>query len=181
MPATPSGTSITKPSAQEALAIVCDGIGGHEGAIASNLAIETIQQQFNKCWMTQFRPHKPDQQFRRLYPANDRISQRNDNEQRHGRQRMGTTLVMAQLMLTKSTLPIGDSRAHWITRTRHQITLDDDVASREVRLGYALIAMPLQHASSGSGSGAGMSSSPNKRFVLDEDCVFLPCSDGQRL
>jgi len=29
---------------------------------------------------------------------------------------------------------IGDSRAYWITRTGcHQVTLDDDVASREVR------------------------------------------------
>jgi len=50
----PSGTSITKPPAQEALAIVCDGIGGHEGGnVASNLAIETISSKFKKChWMT---------------------------------------------------------------------------------------------------------------------------------
>lgn len=186
----PSGTSITKPPAQEALAIVCDGIGGHEGGnVASNLAIKTIQQQVQKMPLddTDLNPTSLINELEdSACAANDRISQRNDNEHRHGRQRMGTTLVMALAHAHEVYIThIGDSRAYWITRTGcHQVTLDDDVASREVRLGYAVYGDALQHASSGSLVQAlGMSSSASlhptvQRFVLDEDCVFLLCSDG---
>jgi protein phosphatase len=78
---------------------------------------------------------------------------------------------------------VGDSRAYWITRTGcHQITLDDDVAAREVRLGYAVYREALQQPSAGSLVQAiGMSASVHptvQRFVLDEDCIFLLCSDG---
>ena len=72
--------------------------------------------------------------------ANDAICDHNDNDERRGRKRMGTTLVMAlahlhQLYITH----IGDSRAYWITPSRcHQVTVDDDIASRQVRLGYSL-------------------------------------------
>ena len=186
----PSGTSITSPPAQEALAIVCDGIGGHEGGnVASNLAIETIQQQVQKIPLDDS-DLNPTSLISNLEDsacaANDRISQRNDNEHRHDRQRMGTTLVMALAHAHEVYIThIGDSRAYWITRTGcHQVTLDDDVASREVRLGYAVYGDALQHASSGSLVQAlGMSSSAAlhptvQRFVLDEDCVFLLCSDG---
>jgi protein phosphatase len=185
----PSGTTITKPPDREALAIICDGIGGHEGgSVASNLAIETIQQQVQKIPLDD--ALDPTTLINDLEKsacvANDRISERNDSEHRQGRQRMGTTLVMAltnahEIYITH----IGDSRAYWITRTGcHQITLDDDVASREVRLGYTLYSDALQHPSSGSLVQAlGMSSSASlhptvQRFILDEDCVFLLCSDG---
>ena len=187
----PSGTTITKPPEEaEALAIVCDGIGGHEGGnVASNLAIETIQQQVQQmpledaCLDTTTISSELEDAAR---VANDRISQRNDNEHRHGRQRMGTTLVMALACAHEIYIThVGDSRAYWITRTGcHQVTLDDDVASREVRLGYSLYRDALQQASAGSLVQAlGMSSSASlhptvQRFVLDEDCVFLLCSDG---
>lgn len=186
----PSGTTIRKPPEREALAIVCDGIGGHEGGnVASNLAIEMLQQQ-----VQQMPLDNTDLDSTTLIndlessacAANDRIAQRNDNEQRHGRQRMGTTLVMALARAHEIYIThIGDSRAYWITRTGcHQVTVDDDVASREVRLGYTLYHDALQQANSGSLVQAlGMSSSASlhptvQRFVLDEDCVFLLCSDG---
>jgi protein phosphatase len=63
--------------------------------------------------------------------GNDKISQQNDSEHRQGRQRMGTTIVMALPMAHEMYIThVGDSRAYWITRHNcHQVTLDDDVAS----------------------------------------------------
>jgi protein phosphatase len=118
--------------------------------------------------------------------VNDKISQRNDTENRQGRQRMGTTLVMALPIAHEMYIThIGDSRAYWITRHGcNQITLDDDVASREVRLGYAVYREALQHSGSGSLVQAlGMSKSGSlhptaQRFIIDEDAVFLLTSDG---
>lgn len=183
-----SGTTITKPPARQAIAIVCDGIGGHEGGnVASNLAIETLQQQVQQLPLDEIDLDPVTlsvalEQF--ACTANDRISQRNDKENRQGRQRMGTTLVMAVGHRHEMYVGhVGDSRAYWITRTGcYQITLDDDVAAREVRLGYAVYRDALQQPSAGSLVQAiGMSASVHPtigRFVLDEDCVFLLCSDG---
>jgi protein phosphatase len=80
---------------------------------------------------------------------------------------------------------IGDSRVYRITRTGcHQMTLDDDLATREVRLSGVLYREALGMNSSGSLFQAlGMNSStalhPNiRRLIVDEECIFLLCSDG---
>lgn len=184
----PSGSNIQTSDTSEALVIVCDGIGGHEGGnVASNLAIETIQQLQSVLVHNRLDSASLiDNLERAACDANDQISRRNDSEHRHGRQRMGTTLVMSLVQAHEIYIThVGDSRAYWITRAGcHQVTLDDDVASREVRLGYALYQDALQQVSSGSLVQAlGMSSSASlhptvQRFMLDEDCVFLLCSDG---
>ncbi len=197
----PSGTQtdvslVAQPAAQGqqtapiALAIVCDGIGGHEGGnVASGLAIEATQQQVLHLQVTP-QHWNPQHIITTLEAAacaaNDLISQRNDRERRQDRQRMGTTLVMALAHAHELYLAhVGDSRAYRITRTGcYQVTLDDDVASREVRLGYALYRDALRQPIAGSLVQAlGMSSSASlsptvQRFVLDEDCIFLLCSDG---
>lgn len=187
----PSDTLISKPPQPTALAIVCDGIGGHEGGnVASNLAIETIQQRVQQ--LTTVRPNHVDPSLLlndlefAVSAANDKISQRNDSEGRHGRQRMGTTLVMALPIAHEMYIThVGDSRAYWITRHGcYQVTLDDDVASREVRLGYAIYREATQQGGSGSLVQAlGMSSSNSlhptaQRFILDEEGIFLLTSDG---
>jgi serine/threonine protein phosphatase PrpC len=176
------------PSATNPLVVVCDGIGGHQGGdVASGLAIAAIHQQ-----LTQILPGAiaPDGIVRALEQAtqvaNDAISARNDNEHRQERQRMGTTLVMGlvhqhELYVTH----VGDSRAYWISRYGcHQITLDDDIATREVRLGYGSYRQAIQQPISGSlvqALGMGPSSllhPTTQRFILDDDGIFLLCSDG---
>ncbi|MBD1893784.1 protein phosphatase 2C domain-containing protein [Coleofasciculus sp. FACHB-129] len=185
-PPSPSSTNPSLP-----LAIVCDGIGGHEGGeVASHLAIATIQERVQNLLANPANPLNPTALTLELEnfacAANDVISQRNDTEQRLDRQRMGTTLVMALAHAHEMYIThVGDSRAYWITRTGcRQITLDDDIASREVRLGYALYRDAVEQSGAGSLVQAlGMSSSATlhpsvQRFVLDEDGVFLLCSDG---
>ncbi len=187
----PAGTGRTVDISREAaLLVVCDGIGGHEGGdVASNLAISAIQQQLQ--------PRLGPPAFldaagwvealeKATWIANDAISQRNDIELRQERQRMGTTLVMGlaaqhELYLTH----VGDSRAYRITPNAcQQVTVDDDLASREVRLGYNLYRDALQHPGSGAlvqalGMGDSTLVHPTvQRYILDEDCLFLLCSDG---
>ncbi|MEH2241225.1 protein phosphatase 2C domain-containing protein [Nostoc sp.] len=187
----PSGTLVSKPPQPTALAIVCDGIGGHEGGnVASNLAIETIQQQVQQLTKVPYDHIDPSLLLNDLEKAvaiaNDKISQRNDGENRQGRQRMGTTLVMALSVAHEMYIThVGDSRAYWITRHGcYQVTLDDDVASREVRLGYAIYREAVQQSAAGSlvqalGMGPSTLLHPTSgRFMLDEDAVFLLTSDG---
>ncbi|NJR17194.1 MAG: SpoIIE family protein phosphatase [Calothrix sp. CSU_2_0] len=187
----PSGSKVSKPPQPTALAIVCDGIGGHEGGnVASNTAIEVIQQKVNSLAREARDRIDPASLISDLEQAaaaaNDKISQRNDIEGRQGRQRMGTTLVMALPIAHEIYVThVGDSRAYLITRQGcYQVTLDDDVASREVRLGYAVYRDAINQGASGSlvqalGMGSSNSLHPTaQRFVLDEDCVFLLCSDG---
>jgi len=186
----PSSGQVVRQDTSPALAIVCDGIGGHEGGeIASHLAIETLQQGVEQLSF-RAQPASPAQTLQTLElsacQANDEIANRNDREQRQERQRMGTTLVMALAQAHEMyATHVGDSRIYWVTRSGcHQITLDDDVASREVRMGYALYREALQYPSAGAlvqalGMGASARLRPTiNRAILDEDCVFLLCSDG---
>jgi protein phosphatase len=186
-----SGSLISKPPTNQALAIVCDGIGGHEGGnVASNLAIYSLQQQVEQLTQLPYENIEPAIVLEDLEKAaaiaNDKISQQNDIENRQGRQRMGTTVVMALPIAHEVYFThVGDSRAYWITRYGcYQITLDDDVASREVRLGYAIYREAVMQPASGSlvqALGMGPSSSlhpTTQRFVIDEDSIFVLCSDG---
>ena len=172
------------------LAIVCDGVGGHDGGeIASQETIKYLQSRISELPFdqTQTNPEKILKKLTKyINEANDAINKRNDSEQRQERQRMGTTLVMTlarnhEVYLTH----VGDSRIYWISNMGcHQITVDDDLASREVRLGYAVYRDALQYPSAGALIQAlGMRDStalhPNvKRLVIDDNCIFLLCSDG---
>ncbi len=190
-----SGTALTLTSEQmkatPRLLIVCDGIGGHQGGdVASKLAIATIESRLHPL-LAQDSPDITSTELSlaieaAICAANDEISAQNDQAQRQARDRMGTTLVLALVKGADVYIAhLGDSRAYRISqRNCQQVTLDDDVACRQVRLGGSLYREVLTQPGSGSLIQAlGMSSSQTlrptvQRFVLDENCVFLLCSDG---
>ncbi|MDX2212576.1 MAG: protein phosphatase 2C domain-containing protein [Oculatellaceae cyanobacterium bins.114] len=188
----PPGGTVTTHTLQSALdnvlVIVCDGIGGHQGGdVASNLAIQAVRQQVQALALETLDASSLTLALEKaVCVANDLISQRNDSEQRFDRQRMGTTLVMGLVRAHELyIIHVGDSRAYWINHYGcRQVTQDDDVASREVRLGYSSYREALQQPSAGSlvqalGMGSSAVLHPTvQRFVLDEDTVFLLCSDG---
>ena len=186
----PTNQAITLAHGQNPLAIVCDGIGGQEGGeIAAQLAIETLPREINRSPTTDIEVYPESHSLvleQAIRVTNDLISQRNDQESRQDRRRMGTTLVMAfghaQEMYVAH---VGDSRIYWITpQGCHQVTVDDDLASREVKLGYLLYRDAIQYPNAGALVQAlGMSSATNlhptvQRLIIDQDCVFLLCSDG---
>jgi protein phosphatase len=170
------------------LVVVCDGIGGHEGGeVASHLAIASITERVQYLDLPNLDSVTLTLELEKaVCAANDEISQRNDAEQRSERQRMGTTVVMGLVRQHELYLMhVGDSRAYWITRQGcRQVTVDDDVASRQVRLGYNTYRQALQQPGSGSlvqalGMGDSSLLYPTvQRFILDQDSVFLICSDG---
>ncbi|HSM80224.1 MAG TPA: protein phosphatase 2C domain-containing protein [Nodosilinea sp.] len=179
----------TVAAAAPPLLLVCDGIGGHEqGNVASQTAIKLLQQELEP--LTQ-QPHlAPTVVAQRLKQAlilaNDAISARNNDEHRSARARMGTTVVLALVHFPYLSIAhIGDSRAYRISpHTCYQITVDDDVASREVQMGYALYSEATQLPSGGALVQAlGISASGYlypmvQHLLLDDATLLLLCSDG---
>lgn len=174
------------------LAIVCDGLGGHEGGdVASQLAIEVLTSQLVPFVQSATVQSPTAEQvigilMGAIRSANTAIAQRNTNEGRAERQRMGTTVVLALVIDRVLYLAhVGDSRAYQITATGcYPLTLDDDLATREARLGLGFYHDLLQVGAAGAlvqalGMGNSEQLYPSVRqILLDEDCAIVLCSDG---
>jgi protein phosphatase len=122
----------------QGLYILCDGMGGHAGGeIASQLAVNTIRQYFQKTWVDTELPRKESIRHA-VYLANQAIYELNQKEARSGIGRMGTTLVMLLIQDNQAAIAhVGDSRLYWLTRKQglEQITIDHEVGQREIARG----------------------------------------------
>ncbi|MEL6814618.1 MAG: PP2C family serine/threonine-protein phosphatase [Cyanobacteria bacterium J06598_3] len=188
------------------LAIVCDGVGGHEGGeVASQMVVRSLQLQLRGLLaeaMEQPQAIAPQVVIEQIEAAvrvaNNLVAQQNDQQGRANRQRMGTTLVMAIALPQRIETPtgpaevselylthIGDSRAYWITPEHcQQLTVDDDIAGREVSSGNSFYATACDRPDANALTQAvGLREYDQlqlhtQRFLFDSSGVLLLCSDG---
>ena len=200
----PQGAPVEAAGMQ--VAIVCDGVGGHDsGEVASQLAVQSLQIQLQALLaetQNELRVLPPEVIIQQLEAVirivNELISFQNDNRGRVGRQRMGTTLVMAVVIPQRVQTDqgwervnevylahVGDSRAYWITPDYcNLLTVDDDIAGREVIAGRQTWPQARERSDAGAltqalGTRGGDHLTPHiQRFVFDETGILLLCSDG---
>ncbi|MBD2328346.1 serine/threonine phosphatase [Alkalinema sp. FACHB-956] len=186
----PSGGSVQA----QGIYILCDGMGGHAGGeVASQLAVETLQNFFQDYWRSQRASNAtsaklpPSQVIREgVLLANQVIFDRNQAEERIGSARMGTTLVMAIVSnTTVAVAHVGDSRLYRYTRKHglEQITCDHEVGQREIKRGVlpeiAYARPDAYQLTQALGPRDDEFVEPDIQFIeINEDTLFLLASDG---
>lgn len=167
------------------LYILCDGMGGHaSGEVASALAVDTLKQYFQEHWADRL----PDEQDIRdaILATNRTIFDLNQQSDRSGVGRMGTTLLIALVQDTQVAIAhVGDSRLYRFSRRRglEQITVDHEVGQREIHRGVepaiAYARPDAYQLTQALGPRDDNFINPDVQFLeLNEDMILLLCSDG---
>ncbi len=168
------------------LYILCDGMGGHAGGeVASTLAVKTLQQYFQTHWQQSQLPTEENIREAVLL-ANRALYDMNQQDDRSGTGRMGTTLVMVLLQDTQVAVAhVGDSRLYQLTRKRglEQVTLDHEVGQREMLRGIepeiAYGRPDAYQLTQALGPRDENFLNPDVQFLqLSEDTLFILTSDG---
>ncbi len=185
-------TAVTGQRLSNTLTLVCDGLGGQDGGeIASQWVIEHLPTRLVSHVKKHMDRPKTVKRFMQameddIGAVNNQLSERNDHEARTGRKRMGTTLVMFMAHFQQFFLAnVGDSRCYWVTpQSCQQVTVDDDVASRSVRMGWMLYRHAVESPRSGALTQAiGLWASSKlhpviQRLIVPCESIFLLCSVG---
>jgi protein phosphatase len=202
----PSPSELAQDTTGGKIAIVCDGVAGHEGGeVASQMAVKLLKLQTQNLCENLVKSQQivsPEQICNTIAAivrvVNNTITTENQNQDREDVRRMGTTMVMAiqvnqQIRSRKSVgnsheiyiAHVGDSRAYWITPQRCQLlTIDDDIATREVKQGRDVPWHSASRADATAltqalGMKQGELLQPTvQRFMAIEDGILLLCSDG---
>jgi protein phosphatase len=167
-------------------AVVCDGMGGHEGGeVASALAIESLESILGTLVIRTLPALQVRQGLARaLFDANQRLYDQNRQQGRRSQRQMGTTIVACCLGGPLLHIAhVGDSRIYLITAEGcQQLTVDDDIANLEVSLARATSStLPTNGGNLTQALGVVSADSLQptvQTFVLPEDCLILLCSDG---
>lgn len=177
------------------LYILCDGMGGHDGGeIASQLAAQTLSDYLAAHWPqiiegdSEAEATLPDEDtiITAVKLANQAIYDLNEEQQRAGHERMGTTLVMLLLEDTSAVVAhVGDSRLYQHTQRNglKQITADHEVGQREIQRGVdPAIAYDRPDAyqlTQALGPRSQSELLPSVTYLnFSEDTLLLLCSDG---
>lgn len=167
------------------LYVLCDGMGGHaSGEVASSLAVKTLQAYFADHPIDPL----PDEVAlsEAVAAANQAIYEINQQDDRSGHSRMGTTLVLLLIQNDRVAVAhVGDSRLYSYTR-RHglkQVTVDHEVGQREIQRGVepaiAYARPDAYQLTQALGPRSCTDLRPGISFLnVAEDTLFILCSDG---
>ena len=175
----------SKIAGARGLYVLCDGMGGHAGGeVASELAVSTLRQYFQKHWTDGL----PSEEVIRegVFKANKAIYDINQQDARSGVGRMGTTLVVVLIQDTRVAVAhVGDSRLYRVTRKGglEQITVDHEVGQREISRGVepsiAYSRPDAYQLTQALGPRDNNFIAPEVQFLeINEDSLFVLTSDG---